>query len=95
MLVYIASYNLIRIIDGLCDSIILNGNEKFIAMLSEWLKNKTAWTLCYRGSIHGWEIPYDFHPNCDRKGATVTIVSVEDGKYVFGGYSDISWGVGM
>jgi hypothetical protein len=46
--------------------------------------------LLYRGSQDGWNIS-DFHGKCDDKGATVTIVKTSEG-YVFGGYSDQSWG---
>ncbi|CAB4027190.1 Hypothetical predicted protein [Paramuricea clavata] len=56
----------------------------------EWLNNKSTWTLCWQASRHGWAAS-TFHTNCDFKGPTVTIVSVDAGKYVFGGYSDISW----
>jgi hypothetical protein len=78
--------------DELCHSKIFNGNEELIAKLLEWLKDNSTWTLCYRASLHGWEMPVNFHSNCDLKGATVTIVSVEEGKFILGGYSDISWG---
>ena len=84
-------YNIaVRYIDGLCHSKILNENGEFIAKLMEWLNNKSTWTLCWRASRHGW-LASTFHTKCDSKGPTVTIVSVEAGKYVFGGYNDISW----
>ena len=70
---------------------ILNGSKEFIRKLSEWLPDRSNWTLCWRASQHGW-LATDFHSNCDDNGATVTIISVQDGKYIFGGYSDVAWG---
>ncbi|CAB4042745.1 Hypothetical predicted protein, partial [Paramuricea clavata] len=68
--------------NGLCHSKILNENGEFIAKLMEWLNSKSTWTLCWRASQHGWPAS-TFHTKCDSKGPTVTIVSVEEGKYVF------------
>ena len=47
------------------------------------------WVLCYRASSHGWAASI-FHRRCDGKRNTVSIIKV--GQYVFGGYTDISWG---
>ena len=47
------------------------------------------WLLCHRASTHGWDVSI-FHSSCDGKNHTVTIIKV--GVYVFGGYTDISWG---
>jgi hypothetical protein len=47
--------------------------------------------LLYRASQDGWMIS-NFHEKCDEKGgATLTVVKTSEG-YVFGGYSDRSWG---
>jgi hypothetical protein len=70
---------------------ILKSNKEFIRKLSEWLPDRSNWTLCWRASQYGW-LATDFHSNCDDNGATVTIISVQDGKYIFGGYSDVAWG---
>ena len=47
------------------------------------------WALCYRASSHGWDAK-TFHRRCDGKNNTVTIIAKDH--YVFGGYTDISWG---
>ena len=61
--------------------------------LAQFLKpingNHSRWVLCYRASTHGWRIS-TFHTKCDGKRDTVSIIKV--GQYVFGGYTDISWG---
>ena len=48
------------------------------------------WKLCYRASSYGWAAS-TFHSNCDGKHNTVTII--KRGQYVFGGYTDIPWGM--
>ena len=48
------------------------------------------WKLCYRATSHGWSSG-TFHSNCDGKGKTVTIIKKD--QYVFGGYTDIPWGM--
>ncbi|KAL9956030.1 hypothetical protein ACROYT_G037447 [Oculina patagonica] len=45
-------------------------------------------TLLYRATRDGWAAT-NFHPRCDNKGPTVTVV--RSGKYVFGGYTEQSW----
>ena len=49
-----------------------------------------SWKLCYRTSSHGWSSS-TFHSYCDGKPHTVTIIRKNE--YVFGGYSDIPWGM--
>ena len=44
---------------------------------------------CWHAKTDGWTSS-TFHSNCDGKGSTVTIVQV--GGYIFGGYTDKSWG---
>ena len=44
---------------------------------------------CWHAKTDGWAAS-TFHSNCDGKGPTVTIVQV--GNYIFGGYTDKSWG---
>ena len=48
------------------------------------------WVLCYRASAHGWAAS-TFHSRCDGKRDTVAII--KRGEYVFGGYTDIPWGM--
>ena len=48
------------------------------------------WKLCYRASAHGWS-SRTFHSRCDGKPHTVTIIRKY--QYVFGGYTDIAWGM--
>ena len=43
---------------------------------------------CWRAKTDGWAAS-TFHSNCDGKGPTVTIIQV--GRYIFGGYTDVSW----
>ena len=43
----------------------------------------------WHAKTDGWAAS-TFHSNCDGKGPTVTIVQV--GSYIFGGYTDKSWG---
>ena len=44
---------------------------------------------CWHAKTDGWAAS-TFHSNCDGKGPTVTIVQV--GSYIFGGYTEKSWG---
>ena len=68
--------------------ILLNKTD-YLKQLTEWLPAQTLWQLCWRASQHGWAAS-EFHNRCDNKGPTVTIIRV--GVYIFGGYSDVSWG---
>ena len=70
-------------------SIILSGMPSFINQLKEWLPSHNNLVLCYRASEDTWGSSR-FHDGCDSKGATVTIIRVKT--YIFGGYTDISWG---
>ena len=75
------------------NSAILQGNSSYLDDLAQFLKpingNHSRWVLCYRASTHGRRIS-TFHTKCDGKRDTVSIIKV--GQYVFGGYTDISWG---
>ena len=66
----------------------LMNNTEYLTILSQWLPAQTC-DLCWRASQHGWEST-EFHKRCDFKGPTVTIIRL--GVYIFGGYTDISWG---
>ena len=58
------------------------------AMLAPVKNSNATWRLCWRGKTDGW-LASTFHNNCDKKGATITIIEV--GVYVFGGFIDVSW----
>ena len=50
---------------------------------------RSRFVRCWHAKTDGWAAS-TFHSNCDGKGPTVTIVQV--GSYIFGGYTDKSWG---
>ena len=78
---------------GLEDSVIVGKNAQHLGKLTEWLKPVAQsghhWQLCWRASQDGWAVS-QFHSLCDGKGPTVTIIRV-DNKYIFGGYTALSW----
>ena len=49
-----------------------------------------TWKLLYKATTNGWNAR-TFHNLCDNKGATITIATLQDGRYI-GAYSPISWG---
>ena len=75
------------------DSKILKGHSDYSKKLSEYLKpverSGKKWTRCYRASESSYSA-YSFHSACNYKGPTVVLVQV--GNYVFGGYTDKNWG---
>ena len=75
------------------DSNILKTNSSYLSHLGKFLEPAVGynshWLLCWRATMHGWNA-YQFHRRCDGKRDTVTII--KNGKYVFGGYTDIPWG---
>ena len=70
------------------NSNILSGETYFRQRLASWLPGKGVWKVCWQASCDGWAASR-FHAGCDDKGPTVTIVQV--GRYIFGGYTDVSW----
>ena len=79
---------------GLKASVIVGNNRNHLISLSNWLVPVakgvySLWKRCWRASVDGWAAS-TFHSRCDGKGPTVTIIRV--GKYIFGGYTSISWG---
>ena len=70
-------------------SLILFGRTSYINQLKEWLPSYNDVILCYRAPEHTRN-SRRFHAGCDGKGATVTIIRVQS--YIFGGYTDVSWG---
>ena len=75
-------------------SSILQTNERFPRDFSKLMEpvagSHPYWKLCYRATNHGWSSS-TFHSYCDGKGNTVTIIKKD--QYVFGGYTDIPWGM--
>jgi hypothetical protein len=65
-------------------------DEKIMEWLASVWMTKTP-KLLYRASRDGW-CASDFRRMCDEKGQTMTVVK-SSGGYIFGGYSDVSWGV--
>ena len=80
---------------GLENSVILRYNKTdHLTSLRNWLTPvtksvKSLWKRCWRASVNGWSA-HTFHFRCDGKGPTVTIIRV--GRYIFGGYTSLSWG---
>jgi len=70
----------------------VGNSQNFLTWLDKWLKPVTRqssyWNRCYQATVNGWS-SYTFQSNCDGKGPTVTIIRV--GKYIFGGYTSLSW----
>ena len=82
---------LLALVIGLNNSVIVGNNSEYLAHLTNWIKprkSESDWKLCWRASRDGWDSSR-FHSLCDEKGPTVTIVKV--GKYIFGGYTSLSW----
>jgi hypothetical protein len=48
------------------------------------------WTLLYRGTRDGFG-SRDFHSKCDGHSNTLTIFKSKESKYIFGGYTSVSW----
>ena len=85
---------LVDICSDLEDSVIVGNNRNYLRTLRIWLSPvarsvNSAWKLCWRAYVDGWASS-TFHSRCDGKGPTVTIIRV--GKYMFGGYTSVSWG---
>ena len=76
-------------------SILGSLDSKYLGQLNSYLgpvlqnPGRSRFVRCWHAKTDGWEAS-TFHSNCDGKGPTVTIVQV--GSYVFGGYTDKSWG---
>ena len=76
---------------GINNSVIVGNKSEYLAYLNNWIKpirSDSDWKLCWRASRDGWD-KSRFHSLCDKKGPTITIVKV--GKYIFGGYTSLSW----
>ena len=70
---------------------------KYLCKLNSFLapvlrsSSRSRFVRCWRAKTDGWAAS-TFHSNCDGKGPTVTIIQV--GRYIFGGYTDVSWSSG-
>ena len=70
-------------------------DSKYLIKLSLYLDpvlqspGRSRFVRCWHAKTDGWAAS-TFHSNCDGKGPTVTIIQV--GSYIFGGYTDKSWG---
>ncbi len=54
-------------------------------------KQGQTWTLIYKATRDGFPSA-DFHRCCNNQGPTLTVVRSNDGGYLFGGYTSVSWG---
>ena len=76
-------------------SILGSLSSKYSDQLSSYLNpvlqspGHSRFVSCWQAKTDGWAAS-TFHSNCDGKGPTVTIVQV--GSYIFGEYTDKSWG---
>ena len=75
------------------DSVIVAENGFYFCHLKQFLTpavgNISHWKICYRASKHG-RYDFIFHQRCNGKNNTLTIIKKDE--YVFGGFTDISWG---
>ena len=75
------------------DSVIIAKNGFYLCHLKQFLAptvgNISHWKICYRASKHGRH-DIIFHQRCNGKKNTLTIIKKDE--YVFGGFTDISWG---
>ena len=85
---------LVFICSDLEDSVIVGNSINYLRTLRSWLSPvarsvNSAWKRCWHASVDGWAAS-TFHSRCDGKGPTGTIIRVR--KYIFGGYTSMSWG---
>jgi hypothetical protein len=53
-------------------------------------KEGQTWILIYKATRDGFPST-DFHRCCNNQGPTITVIQSNDGGYLFGGYTSISW----
>lgn len=68
-------------------SIVIKKKDHLFSLMS-WLPEGAACSPLYLASADG-KTAKDFHRCCDNKGPTLLVI--ESGKYVFGGYTSKSW----
>jgi hypothetical protein len=69
---------------------ILTGNQpNELIRLCEFSPND-KWTLLYRGTRDGFGAK-EFHSKCDNKSPTLSIFKAKQSKFIFGGFTAVSW----
>jgi hypothetical protein len=70
---------------------ILNGERQITELikLCEFSPND-KWSLLYRGTRDGFA-SRDFHSLCDGHSNTLTIFKAKESKFIFGGFTSVSW----
>ena len=58
--------------------------------MAKFFAAKTEFKLLFRGSRDQFTAS-SFHSKCDGKGATLTVIKVEQGNRIFGGFTNIPW----
>jgi hypothetical protein len=53
-------------------------------------KEDQKWVLIYKATRDGFG-GGDFHRFCDNQGPTMSVIQSNDGGYLFGGYTSVSW----
>jgi hypothetical protein len=51
---------------------------------------RDKWSLLYRGTRDGFG-SNDFHSKCNGKSNTLTILKAKESKFIFGGFTSVSW----
>ncbi|KAG9285682.1 hypothetical protein G9A89_002249 [Geosiphon pyriformis] len=84
---------------SILDSVIIN--RKHAALISHWINGKEGepdsyrschydFRLLFRGSRDGFDVR-EFHAKCDRHGATVVVIKINDTDEIIGGFNPVSW----
>ena len=63
-------------------------NEDHGSTVKSWLPSAASFTLIFQASSDG-KSAADFHRCCDNKGPTLVVI--QSGEYIFGGYTSKSW----
>lgn len=59
--------------------------------MNEWIGNhEQKWKLLYKATRDGFESA-QLHRCCDNSGPTITVVESNNGGYLLGGYTSVSW----
>ena len=69
--------------------IVTNEQAKDLIQLCEFSFDD-QWSLIYRASRDGFDAN-DFHFKCDNHSSTLTLLKAKESKYVFGGYTEVTW----
>jgi hypothetical protein len=73
------------------DSVILKDERQSFGLIAlcEFSPND-KWSLLYRGTRDGFGTN-DFHSRCDGQSNTLTIFKAKESKFIFGGFTSVSW----